>query len=691
MRLVIAEKPSVAMNLAKVLGAGARRDGYTEGNGWLVSWCVGHLVELANADAYDPRYSKWAYEDLPIFPRQWHYIVLPNTKKQFDTLADLMKRPDVESLVCATDAGREGELIFRLVYQRAGCAKPVQRLWISSMEESAIRRGFDTLSDSASYDNLYAAALCRSQADWLVGINATRLFTTLYRGRTLNVGRVLTPTLALLVEREEAITGFKKEKFYTVELDCGDFRAVSERFSKKPDADKLRMACDGGTAVVRSVERKDKAERPPKLYDLTTLQREANRYYGFTAQQTLDLVQSLYEKKLLTYPRTDSQYITEDMEGTARRVITAVCSVLPLFAGVSFEPDIRRVANNAKVTDHHAIIPTVQLERQDIADLPKTEQQILNLVAMRLLCATGGKHTYDETEITISCGGYSFAAKGRTVTAEGWKAVERRFKDSLKSKEKEEADKELPLLHENDVLESVAATVTEHYTSPPKAYTEDTLLSAMETAGNGEFDEDTEKKGLGTPATRAGIIEKLVKSGYAERKGKSLTVSKDGINLIAVLPDAVTSPAMTAEWENTLMQIERGEANASDFLNGIIGMTADLVKAHPSVSSEEASRFQTERESIGTCPRCGSPVYVGKGRYYCGNRDCSFCMWEDSKFFTAKKKKLTKKIAADLLKDGRAKLKGCYSEKTGKTYDAAVVLDDPGDKPPRFKLEFDRR
>ena len=690
MILVVAEKPSVAVSIGKVLGASSRKDGYLEGKDYIVSWCVGHLVGLANAAAYDERYAKWRYEDLPIVPEEWLFEVPKDKEKQFSILRGLMNDKRVTELVCATDAGREGELIFRLVYNKAGCKKPFKRLWISSLEDEAIREGFSHLRDSSEFDRLYEAALSRSKADWIVGINGTRLFTSLYH-KKLVVGRVQTPTLAMLAERDGKISGFQKEKYFNVHVEKDGFTADMEKVKSEEEAKQIAGACDKKEASVSSVKRESKTANPPKLYDLTTLQREANRYYGFTAQQTLDLVQSLYEKKLLTYPRTDSQYITEDMEGTARRVITAVCSVLPLFAGVSFEPDIKRVTDNAKVTDHHAIIPTVQIEKQDIADLPKTEQQILNLVAMRLLCATGGKHTYDETEITVSCGGYSFAAKGRTVTAEGWKAVERRFKDSLKSKEKEEADKELPPLRENDVLESVAATVTEHYTSPPKAYTEDTLLSAMETAGNGEFDEDTEKKGLGTPATRAGIIEKLVKSGYAERKGKSLTVSKDGINLIAVLPDAVTSPAMTAEWENTLMQIERGDADASDFLNGIIGMTADLVKAHPSVSSEEASRFQTERESIGTCPRCGSPVYVGKGRYYCGNRDCSFCMWEDSKFFTAKKKKLTKKIAADLLRDGRAKLKGCYSEKTGKTYDAAVVLDDPGDKPPRFKLEFDRR
>ena len=472
MILVVAEKPSVAQSIAKVIGASSRKDGYLEGKDYIVSWCVGHLVGLADAAAYDERYAKWRYEDLPIVPEEWLFEVPKDKEKQFSILRGLMNDKRVTELVCATDAGREGELIFRLVYNKAGCKKPFKRLWISSLEDEAIREGFSHLRDSSEFDRLYEAALCRSKADWIVGINGTRLFTSLYH-KKLVVGRVQTPTLAMLAERDGKISGFQKEKYFNVHVEKDGFTADMEKVKSEEEAKQIAGACDKKEASVSSVKRESKTANPPKLYDLTTLQREANRYYGFTAQQTLDLVQSLYEKKLLTYPRTDSQYITEDMEGTARRVITAVCSVLPLFAGVSFEPDIKRVANNAKVTDHHAIIPTVQLEKQDIADLPKTEQQILNLVAMRLLCATGGKHTYDETEITVSCGGYSFAAKGRTVTAEGWKAVERRFKDSLKSKEKEEADKGLPPLHENDVLESVAATVTEHYTSPPKAYTED--------------------------------------------------------------------------------------------------------------------------------------------------------------------------------------------------------------------------
>ncbi len=472
MRLVIAEKPSVAMNLAKVLGAGARRDGYTEGNGWLVSWCVGHLVELANADAYDPRYSKWAYEDLPIIPQQWQYSVLPNTKKQFHTLAELMARPDVESLVCDTDAGREGELIFRLVYQRAGCTKPVKRLWISSMEESAIRKGFDHMANDQEYDNLYAAALCRAQADWLVGINGTRLFSCLYKGKTLNVGRVLTPTLALLAEREAAIGNFKKEKFYTVELTAQGLRAVSGKFSSKTDAEALRSACLGKTAVVQAVTQKDKTERPPKLYDLTTLQREANRLFDYTAQQTLDYIQLLYEKKLATYPRTDSRYLTEDMAEGLPALCSAVAGALPFMAGQPLPIHAAQVVDSSKVTDHHAIIPTAEIASADLAALPTGERNILCMIAARLLCAVGEAHIYMETAVTLECGGTAFTAKGRAVTAAGWKGTEKAFFSTLKQKT-EEAPSTLPALSEGQRLEGVDALLKQGATSPPARFTED--------------------------------------------------------------------------------------------------------------------------------------------------------------------------------------------------------------------------
>ena len=689
MILVIAEKPSVGAAIGKVLGASCRKDGYLEGNNYIVSWCVGHLVGLADASSYDERFAKWRYSDLPIVPDEWLFEVPKDKQKQFKVLCDLMLDKRVTELVCATDAGREGELIFRLVYKKAGCTKPFKRLWISSLEDSAIREGFAHLRSSGEYDRLYEAALARSKADWIVGINGTRLFSTLYH-KKLVVGRVQTPTLAMLVEREGKISTFHKEKYFNVHISKENLTADLEKVKTEEEAKAVAAACDKKQAVVSSLKKETKTVNPPRLYDLTTLQREANRYYGFTAQQALDLVQSLYEKKLLTYPRTDSQFITEDMESTARQVIGIVSRKVPLFEGIIHEPDIGRITNNAKVTDHHAIIPTVQLEKQDLGELPESEQKIIRLVAMRLLSATGEKHIYDETSVTLTCEGYEFRAKGKTVVQDGWKAIERRFKESLKSKEKDEPERSLPSLNEKDILSSVDASVTEHYTSPPKPYTEDSLLSAMETAGNAEFDDDTEKKGLGTPATRAGIIEKLVKGGFVERKGKSLVPTKDGNNLVCVLPEQITSPTMTAEWENTLMQIERGNADADKFLSGIVEMTSELVKAYPFLSEAEANRFDTGRESIGKCPRCGSPVYVGKGNYYCSNKECSFCMWEDNKFFSSKKKKLTKKIAAELLDKGWCRVTGLYTPKRPQLYDAVIRLDDTGGKYVSFKMEFEK-
>ena len=689
MILVIAEKPSVGAAIGKVLGASSRKDGYLEGNNYIVSWCVGHLVGLADASSYDERFAKWRYSDLPIVPEDWLFEVPKDKQKQFKVLRDLMKDKRVTEIVCATDAGREGELIFRLVYKKAGCTKPFKRLWISSLEDSAIREGFAHLRDSGDYDRLYEAALARSKADWIVGINGTRLFSTLYH-KKLVVGRVQTPTLAMLVEREGKISTFHKEKYFNVHISKDNLTADLEKVKTEEEAKAIAAACNKKQAVVSSLKKETKTVNPPKLYDLTTLQREANRYYGFTAQQTLDLVQSLYEKKLLTYPRTDSQFITEDMESTARQVIGIVTRKLPLFEGRNHEPDIGRITNNAKVTDHHAIIPTVQLENQDLTELPESEQKIIRLVSVRLLSATGEKHIYDETSVTLTCEGFEFKAKGKTVVQDGWKSVERCFKETLKSKEKDEPERSLPSLNEKDILSSVDASVTEHYTSPPKPYTEDSLLSAMETAGNAEFDDDTEKKGLGTPATRAGIIEKLVKGGFVERKGKSLVPTKDGNNLVCVLPEQITSPSMTAEWENTLMQIERGNADADKFLSGIVGMTSELVKAYPFLSDAKAKRFDTGRESIGKCPRCGSPVYVGKGNYYCSNKECSFCMWEDNKFFTSKKKKLTKKIAAELLDKGWCRVTGLYTPKRPQLYDAVIRLDDTGGKYVSFKMEFDK-
>lgn len=697
MKLVIAEKPSVAMSLAAVLGANEKKDGYLEGGGYLVSWCVGHLLELAQPEAYGEQYARWRYGDLPILPEEWKYEVPKDKKKQLDLLCRLMKDKRVESVVCATDAGREGELIFRLVYQYAGCSKPMERLWISSMEDAAIRDGFEHLRPGHAYDRLYDAAVCRAGADWLIGINATRLFSVLY-GVTLNVGRVMSPTLALLVQREADIQAFISKPFYVPEITCGGFTASGEKLSGKNEAEKIRMACDGKTAAVLSVEKQVKTVQPPRLYDLTTLQRECNRIYGYTAQQTLDYVQSLYEKKLATYPRTDSQYLTEDMQATAASLILWLRDNMSFGKGCAGETDIDRVTDGSKVTDHHAIIPTVEIARTDLSELPSGERDVLTLIATRLLCATAQANRFEAVTAVLDCEGYSFTAKGKTVLQAGWKEVERLHRMGLKQskpEEKESEDAALPPLQESQTFEKVSAGVREGKTSPPKHYTEDSLLAAMETAGAGDMPEDAERKGLGTPATRAATLEKLVSAGFVQRKKKQLIPTEKGTNLILVLPDNIKSPMLTAEWESMLKQVEHGEVSAEAFMEGIADMSRALVKEHTAPEERFAGLFPDAkgngREAVGTCPRCGGTVYEGKKGFFCDNRDCSFALWKDNKFFSSKKKTLTKSVAAALLKEGRVSMSGLYSEKTGRTYDAVVLLDDTGGKYVNFKLEFPAR
>ena len=694
MKLVIAEKPSVAMSLAALLDANEKKDGYLEGGGYLVSWCVGHLLELAQPEAYGEQYARWRYGDLPILPEEWKYEVPKDKKKQLDLLCRLMKDKRVESVVCATDAGREGELIFRLVYQYAGCSKPMERLWISSMEDAAIRDGFKHLRPGHAYDRLYDAAVCRAGADWLIGINATRLFSVLY-GVTLNVGRVMSPTLALLVQREADIQAFISKPFYVPEITCGGFTASGEKLSGKNEAEKIHMACDGKTATVLSVEKQVKTVQPPRLYDLTTLQRECNRIYGYTAQQTLDYVQSLYEKKLATYPRTDSQYLTEDMQATVASLILWLRDNISFGKGCAGEPDIDRVTDGSKVTDHHAIIPTVEIARTDLSELPSGERDVLTLIAARLLCATAQANRFEAVTAVLDCEGYSFTAKGKTMLQAGWKEVERLHRMGLKQskpEEKESEDAALPSLQEGQTFEKVSAGVREGKTSPPKHYTEDSLLAAMETAGAGDMPEDAERKGLGTPATRAATLEKLVSAGFVQRKKKQLIPTEKGTNLILVLPDNIKSPMLTAEWESMLKQVERGEVSAEAFMEGIADMSRALVKEHTAPEERFARLFPDAkgngREAVGTCPRCGGTVYEGKKGFFCDNRDCSFALWKDNKFFSSKKKTLTKSVAAALLKEGRVSMSGLYSEKTGRTYDAVVLLDDTGGKYVNFKLEF---
>ena len=693
MRLVIAEKPSVAAALAVALGVKNKKDGYMEGGGYLISWCVGHLVELAEAAAYGEQYKKWSYDSLPILPQEWKYTVAADKEKQFKTLKELMHRADVSEVVNACDAGREGELIFRFVYEMAGCKKPMRRLWISSMEDSAIKEGFSRLKNGEEYDALFASALCRAKADWLIGINATRLFSCLY-GKTLNVGRVQTPTLKMLTDRDAAISHFQKEKYYHVRLDLSGAEAASERISDKAEADALKGACEAGKAVCVSLTREKKTAAPPKLFDLTSLQREANRIYGYTAKQTFDLAQTLYEKKLLTYPRTDSNYLTDDMEETAAKVIALLCGTLPFMAGMGFSPEIARVLNSKKVSDHHAIIPTMELAKTDLAALPESERNILTLAGARLLFTTAAPHSFEMVTAVFSCAGADFTARGKTVLAGGWKDLERRYRATLKNKpeadDEDSADGTLPELAEGQSFDNPAAKVTEHDTTPPKPHNEASLLSAMERAGNEDTDPDAERKGLGTPATRAAVIEKLVSSGFVERKGKQLIPTKDGNNLVCILPDNLTSPKLTAEWENNLTQIAKGAADPGEFLSGIEAMARELVQTHAAALDGKKDLFREEKPSVCKCPRCGSPVHEGKKNYYCSNKECAFVMWKNDRFFEERKTAFSAKIAAALLKSGKVNVKKLYSPKTGKTYDGTIVLADTGGKYVNYRIEVQK-
>ena len=685
MKLVLAEKPSVAQSIAKVLGATKREDGYIEGNGYIVSWCVGHLVELAEPEAYDAKYSKWTYNDLPIFPVDWQYEVSSGTKKQFGILKKLMAREDVASLVCATDAGREGELIFRLVYHKAGCRKPFERLWISSMEDAAIKEGFENLRSGTEYDALYEAALCRERADWIVGINATRFFSTLY-GQTLNVGRVMTPTLAMAVMREAAIAAFKPEPFYTVQIGLDGFTASSERYKKKAEAEAVGKGCS--VATVTKAERKEKSEKPPALYDLTNLQRDANRVLGYTAQQTLDYTQNLYEKKLVTYPRTDSRFLTDDMAHSLPDIVNLAFHTFPV-EGVDNVPiHADQVVNNKKVTDHHAIIPTRELQKCNLGELPKGELAILQLISNRLCVAVGDPHRYAETVIELDCNGTAFSAKGKTILDDGWKALVKK-NNSTKIDEKEQS---LPSVSVDDEMTVNSMEIKEGKTSPPKHYTEDTLLQSMETAGADEMPDEVERKGLGTPATRAGIIEKLVRIGFLERKGdkktKHLIPTHKGTALVTVMPEQIQSSSMTADWEEKLLLIEKGEYASEDFMDEIKDVIAGLIQNYEVIRDSEVL-LSKEANAIGKCPLCGSAVEEKAKGYFCSNRGCRFALWKNSRYFESIGKSITNTTAQKLLASGKVKLKGCKSKKTGNTFDATVYMEVSEDGSTKFNMEFD--
>ena len=685
MKLVLAEKPSVAQSIAKVLGATKREDGYIEGNGYIVSWCIGHLVELAEPEAYDAKYSKWTYNDLPIFPVDWQYEVSSGTKKQFGILKKLMDREDVASLVCATDAGREGELIFRLVYHKAGCRKPFERLWISSMEDVAIKEGFENLKSGTEYDALYEAALCRERADWIVGINATRLFSTLY-GQTLNVGRVMTPTLAMAVMREAAIAAFKPEPFYTVQIGLDGFTASSERFKQKSEADEVCKACSAVT--VTKAERKEKTEKPPALYDLTSLQRDANRVLGYTAQQTLDYTQNLYEKKLVTYPRTDSRFLTDDMAHSLPDIVNLAFNTFPVEGVEKVPVHADQVVNNKKVTDHHAIIPTRELQKCNLSELPKGELAILQLISNRLCVAVGDPHRFAETVIELDCGGAIFSAKGKTVLQDGWKALTKK-NSSAKSDEKEQA---LPTVSVGDALSVISTEIKEGKTSPPKHYTEDTLLQSMETAGADEMPDEVERKGLGTPATRAGIIEKLVRIGFLERKGdkktKHLIPTHKGTALVTVMPEQIQSPSMTADWEEKLLLIEKGEYASNDFMDEIKDVIAGLIQNYEVIRDSEVL-MSKEANAIGKCPVCGSSVEEKAKAFFCSSRSCQFALWKNNRYFESIGKNMNRATAQKLLGTGKVRLKNCKSAKTGNTFDATVYMEVSDDGKTKFSMEFD--
>ena len=690
--LVIAEKPSVAQSYAKNLSAYKKQDGYMEGENCLVSWCLGHLAEYARPEEYDERYAKWQFDDLPIIPEKWKLQVSADKKKQFSVLKELMNQEDIEYLVNGCDAGREGELIFQRVYNLSGCRKPVRRLWISSMEDEAIRNGFHEMKDAGFYSNLCMAAVCRAQADWLIGMNATRAYTTKYY-KKLVVGRVQTPTLAMLTERQDRIEHFQKETFYRVELTDGKLVAVSENITNKADAELLAALCDGSEAIITELKREQKKVSPPKLYDLTSLQREANRYFGFTAKKTLDLLQELYEEKLVTYPRTDSRFVTEDMIGTVEELAGKMPLMLPFVEYGQLGHNIKRVVNNAKVSDHHAILPTKEAVEKGIVDLPVDKKNLMILIGQQVIQAVGEDYLYEQTDVTVNCQKNEFTARGKTAVQMGFKDVEKAFRSHCVKTEKEDSDRqlEIPYGYQKGMqLFNVKAETSIHYTSPPKSFNEDTLLAAMETAGNKEFDEKTEKKGLGTPATRASTIEKLVASGYAQRKGKQIIPTAEGRELIRVMPENLKSAGLTAEWENRLLLMERGELNGEQFMDDIVAMLEEILNGCRKIPEEERNRFQTAKELIGKCPVCGSDIFEGKRNFYCSNRQCDFALWKDNRFLEGMEKKLDKKMAKELLDKACTHVKGLYSKKKDARFDADLLMTLENGKP-KFHLEFPKR
>ena len=696
MYLVISEKPRVAQSIAKVIGAYKKEDGYLSGRDCLVSWCLGHLADYAMPEAYDEKYGTWSFEDLPIIPNKWKLEVARDKKEQFSVLKKLLTRCDLEYVVNACDAGREGELIFKRVYDLSGCNIPVKRLWISSMEDKAILDAFAHLRSGEDYMNLANASVCRAQADWLVGINATRAYTKTYNHR-LTVGRVQTPTLAMLVERDEEIQSFQKKQYFIAHIKTDDLDAVSAHITDRQEAERIADLCNGKPATVQSVKKEANAVNPPKLYDLTTLQREANRLFGYTAKHTLDVAQSLYEKKLITYPRTESQYLTEDMEESVNGIIMTLKSTLPFICDNGFPFDLKRVLNSKKVSDHHAIIPTAETGKVKESDLSYDEWTILMMVANRLLCATGEKHQYLSVKAEITSCGQLFTIIGRTVTSPGWRTCEEAMKRYFQTDEDKDDDVEsasIPNLTDGQTFSNVKGRVSEHWTKPPKAYTEDSLLAAMERAGNADMDDDVERKGLGTPATRASIIEKLISSGYAARKKRQIVATEGGAKLTALMPDYLKSVQMTADWENRLLQMERGETSAELFMKDIYALIDKILVSCKEVPEDMRKLYSgldsKGKEELGKCPVCGSAVLEGNKKYYCTNRDCSFTLWKETRFLSSMKKTISKKMAVDMLAKGKTHVKDFFSAKTGKTFEADLLMN-VNDGIVSFSLEFPQR
>ena len=691
MYLVIGEKPSVAQALAKVLGAGNREDGYLSGENCIISWCLGHLAEYVAPEIYDSKYQKWEFSDLPIFPEEWQLAVAKDKKAQLAVLKKLLNRKDLEYVVNACDAGREGELIFKRVYDLSGTTVPIKRLWISSMEDAAIRDGFAHLKEGSECENLCDASVCRAKADWLIGMNATRAFTTKYYKR-LVIGRVQTPTLAMLVERQGRIDGFVKETFYKVTIKSDGISAVSGNIEDEAESDALVAKCQGKSVVISKMEKASKKSNPPKLYDLTTLQREANRFFGYTAQETLKELQELYEAKLVTYPRTDSQYITEDMEQTALELLEILPEMLSFLPADSIGRNVNKVINNDKVSDHHALLPTKEALKQDLGKLSAKQQNIFKLIGQRLAQAVSEECIHEETEVVVQCEGHEFKAKGKVMVQSGFQTIVSAFRMAVQKGKAEDKSEDMTIsgeLSEGMEIAAAQAVKSKHFTAPAKPYSEDTLLSAMETAGNKEFDQDTEKKGLGTPATRASIIEKLVSSGYAVRKGKQILPTSDGMDLIAVLPEYLKSAAMTAEWENKLLLMEKGQLASDEFMQGIQDMIDQMLEGCSTISGNEQQRFHP-RESIGNCPVCGNPVYEGKKNFYCASRECSFALWKENRYLSSMRKQIDKPMAEGLLKNGRTHVKDLYSQKKGKTFAADLLLNIE-DGRANFKLEFPKK